>query len=43
MDTKRRGETFAAYPTSKAFALPVYRDKQLSLPTPLGIMYVVCC
>ena len=37
------GELSAAYPTSEAFALPYYRDKQLSQPTSLGIIYKVCC
>lgn len=36
------GETSAAYPSHQAFALPLYRDKQLSQPTPLGIIYNVC-
>jgi hypothetical protein len=35
------GETSAAYPSHQAFALPLYRDKQLSQPTPLGIIYNV--
>ena len=37
------GETSAAYPSHQAFALPFHRDKQLSQPTPLGIIYNVCC
>ena len=28
-----------AYPTDLAFALPFYRDKQLSQPTPTRIIY----
>ena len=35
------GETSAAYPSHQAFALPFHRDKQLSQPTPLGIIYNV--
>ena len=37
------GETSIAYPTIQAFALPMHKDKQLSQPTPLGIIYNVCC
>ena len=42
MDIKRRGETSAAYPLYQAFALPMHRDKQLSQPTPMRIIVVVC-
>ena len=35
------GETSIAYPTIQAFALPMHKDKQLSQPTPLGIIYNV--
>ncbi|MBR5481660.1 MAG: hypothetical protein IKU85_08220 [Bacteroidaceae bacterium] len=37
------GKTFIAYPTIQAFALPMHKDKQLSQPTPLGIIYNVYC
>ena len=37
------GETSIAYPSRQAFALPMHIDKQLSQPTPLGIIYDVCC
>ena len=32
------GETSIAYPSRQAFALPMHIDKQLSQPTPLGII-----
>ena len=37
------GEHLQLVPLDQAFALPFHRDKQLSQPTPLGIIYNVCC
>ena len=39
---KKTWETSAAYPSRQAFALPMHRDKQLSQPTPMRIIMIVC-
>ena len=36
------GETSLLIPLYQAFALPMHRDKQLSQPTPMRIIVVVC-
>ena len=43
MDIKKTWEKLSSLiPLYQAFALPMHRDKQLSQPTPSGIIIMVC-